>query len=160
MLVEIRCLLNAHWCSTKCGTSGCNMLCAVESVGVYQCCGRPAQRGPSQRPLPQSGCAYQPHTPVTPPEAPTYHLDPASPLSGTRLADTAADDSAVKGPSLVHILLKHQELIVRPSGDARLEDADAARMQEAEEDRAQVNSEHQVTCADLSRNATMMWRTL
>ena len=122
----------------------------TEIAGVYQCCGRPVQRGPSQRPLPRSGCAYQPHTPATPPEAPTYHLDAASPLSGTRLADSTAADSAVKRPSLVQILLNHQELIVRPSGKARLEDADAARMQEAEEDRAPASSEHQVTCTDLS----------
>lgn len=87
---------------------------------------------------------------MTPPEAPTYHLDPASPLSATRLADSEAPDSAVKRLSLVQILLKHQELIVRPSGDTRLEEADAARMQEAEGDRAQANSEHQVTCTDLS----------
>ena len=114
-------------------------------VGVYPCCGRPALRGASQRALPQSGCAYQPHTPLTPPEAPTYHLVPELALSGTRLADSEAADLAVRKPSLVQILLKHQNLIVRPSGGLKQEDIDAAKLQEAEQDRVHASSEQQVT---------------
>ena len=104
-----------------------------------------------QRPLPQSGCAYQPHTPFTPPEAPTYHLDPNLALSGTRLAD-----SAVRRHSLVQILLKHQDLIIRPSGEVRQEEVDAAREQEAGEDRAQAGSELQVTCLNLAPSFALM----
>lgn len=112
-------------------------------VGVYPCCGWPAQRGTSQRPLPQSGCATQPHTPLTPPEASTYHLNPDSALSGTRQAASEAADSAAGRPGLVQLLLKHQDLIARPSGEVRQEEDDAAWVQEAEEE---VSSEQQVTC--------------
>ena len=72
-------------------------------TGIYPCCGRPAQRGPVQRALPQSGCTQQPHTPLTPPEAPTYCLDPNDTAS-IRQTHTVG---------LVHILLKHQDLIVK-----------------------------------------------
>ena len=115
---------------------------------VYPCCGRPAQRGVSQRPLPQPGCAYQPHTPLTPPEAPTYHLDPNLALSGTRLADSGAADSVLRRPGLVQTLLKHHDLIVRQSGEVGQVLNDASKIQEAE-DRAQPSSEQQVICSDL-----------
>ncbi|KAA6423279.1 MAG: hypothetical protein FRX49_06731, partial [Trebouxia sp. A1-2] len=77
---------------------------------------RTAQRGPSQqRPLPQSGCAYQPHTPLTPPEAPIYTLS----------SDSALSDSVQKTQTvgLVHTLMKQRSLIVRLLADG----ADALR---------------------------------
>ena len=157
MLVGIRCWLGAQWCCTEYCSSAYSLKSRVALlVGVYPCCGWPAQRGPSQRPLPQSGCAYQPHTPLPPPEPPTYHLDPNLALSGTRLADSKAADSAVRTPSLVQILLKHQDLIVRPSGEVRQEQVDAARNQEAEEDKAQLSSVQQVTCVNLSPNFALI----
>lgn len=85
--------------------------------GVYPCCGRPAQRGPSHRPLPQSGCAHQSHTPLTPPEAPIYHLNSDSAISDPALAH---ETQAV---GLVHTLLKHQSLIVRTPGDIKQDQA-------------------------------------
>lgn len=128
---------------------GLNMTPAL-LAGVYPCCGRPAQQGTSQRPSPQSGCAYRPHSPLTPPEAPTYNLNPDSALCRTRLADTEAADLAVRKPSLAQVLLKHQDLIVGPSGEVRREEADAARVQQAEEDGVQASCERQVTCRNLS----------
>lgn len=113
-------------------------------VGVYTCCGQRAQRGPSHRPVPQSGCAYQPHTPLTPPEAPTYHLDPGSALCGARLADLEAPGMAPRQPSLVQILLRHQDLIVRQPGEIQQVQTSASKVQPAEEDRAQPSSEQQV----------------
>ena len=100
------------------------VLCVA--TGVYPCCGRTAQRGPSQqRPLPQLGCAYQPHTPLTPPEAPIYNLS----------SELALSDSVQKTQTmgLVHILMKHQSQIVRSPGDVRQEQAEESRPAEEQE---------------------------
>ena len=70
-------------------------------------------------------------------------MNPDSALSETRQAASEAADSAAGKPSLVQILLKHQDLVVRPSGEVRQKEDDAARVQEAEEE---VSSEQQVTC--------------
>jgi len=105
-------------------------------TGVYPCCGRTAQRGPSQqRPLPQSGCAYQPHTPLTPPEAPIYNLS----------SDSALCDSVQKTQTvgLVHILTKHQSLIVRSPGDVKQEQAEESGPAEEEQEGHQDSHAHE-----------------
>ncbi|DBA95187.1 TPA: hypothetical protein ACH3X3_013092 [Trebouxia sp. C0006] len=111
------------------------------SSGVYPCCGRTAQRGPSQqRPLPQAGCEYQPHTPLTPPEAPIYNLT----------SDSALSDSVQKTQTvgLVHILMKHQSLIVRSPGDIKQEQAEESRPAEGE------HEGHRDSCAQEARSSS------
>ena len=115
-------------------------------TGVYPCCGRTAQQGPSlQRPLPQSesGCAYQPHTPLTPPEAPIYNLS----------SDSVLSDSVLRTQTvgLVHILMKHQSLIVRSPGDVKQEQAEDSRPAEEEQEGHQDSRAHAARppCRDL-----------
>ncbi|KAL3146307.1 hypothetical protein ABBQ32_003004 [Trebouxia sp. C0010 RCD-2024] len=114
-----------------------------KSSGMYSCCGQPAQRGPSQRPVPQSGCAFQPHTPLQAPEAPIHHLDPGSAFCGTRLADSEGAAPAVSKPAHVQVLLRHQGLIVRQPGETKQELKHARRVPEAEEDQARPCSNQQ-----------------
>ena len=105
---------------------------------VYPCCGRPAQRGPSQRPLPQSGCAWQSHTPVTPPEASIHHVNSDSVLSDSALKHKA------QTAQLVHTLLRHQSLIVRLPGDISEQQTEASSMDEEQQDAKRISSELEV----------------
>ncbi|DBA92116.1 TPA: hypothetical protein ACH3X1_015842 [Trebouxia sp. C0004] len=112
------------------------LLAQGRSSGVYPCCGRTAQLGPThQRPLPQSGCAFQPHTPLTPPEAPIYNLS-----SDSVLCDSVQKTQTV---GLVHVLMKHQSLIVMWPRDVKQEQAESSRPAQEEHDGHQDSRAHQ-----------------
>lgn len=119
---------------------------AALSAGVYSCCGRPAHRGPSQRPSPHSGCVYQPHTPLTPPSAPIYPLNSDSALSSAPLAVSELAESPSRRADPVQTLLKYQNLIVRQPEDIQQEHDHARRARQEEEDKAQLDTLQQVCC--------------